>query len=83
MTSRFQGDKTPVPFNPLSTELYLSNLKTRFLPRRKHSASVMKIDKLMLYTEKKIAVCSQNHTKHINTLCGQNTEFLNVKPGGT
>jgi hypothetical protein len=35
----------------------------------------------MLYSEI-IAVCSQIHTKHINTLCGQNVEFLNVKPGG-
>jgi len=26
-----------------------------------------------------IAVCSQIHTKHTNTLCGQNVEFLNVK----
>ena len=25
-----------------------------------------------------IAVCSQIHTKHINTLCGQNVELLNV-----
>jgi len=24
------------------------------------------------------AVCSQIHTKHINTLCGQNVELLNV-----
>jgi len=30
-----------------------------------------------------IAVCSQIHTKHINTLCGQNVELLNVKLGGT
>ena len=30
-----------------------------------------------------IAVCCQIHTKHINTLCVQNTEFDNVKPGGT
>jgi hypothetical protein len=30
-----------------------------------------------------IAVCSQIHTKHINTLCGQNVELLNVKPDGT
>jgi hypothetical protein len=30
-----------------------------------------------------IAVCSEIHSKHINTLCGQNVEFLNVKPGGT
>jgi hypothetical protein len=28
----------------------------------------------MLY-EGIIAVCSQIHTKHINTLCGQNTDF--------
>ena len=26
-----------------------------------------------------IAVCSQIHTKHTNTLCGQNVEMLNVK----
>ena len=26
-----------------------------------------------------IAVCSQIHTKHINKLCGQNVELLNVK----
>jgi hypothetical protein len=26
-----------------------------------------------------IAVCSQIRTKHINTLCGQNVEMLNVK----
>ena len=32
----------------------------------------------MLYREI-IAVCSQTHTKHINTLCGQNVELLNVK----
>jgi hypothetical protein len=35
----------------------------------------------MLYRE--IAVCSEIHTKHINTLCRQNVEFVNVKPGGT
>jgi hypothetical protein len=36
----------------------------------------------MLYREI-IAVCSEIHTKHTNTLCGQNVEFVNVKPGGT
>jgi hypothetical protein len=36
----------------------------------------------MLYREI-IAVCSEIHTKHINTLCGQNVEFFNVTPGGT
>jgi len=29
----------------------------------------------MLYREI-IAVCSEIHTKHINTLCGQNVEFV-------
>ena len=32
----------------------------------------------MLYREI-IAVCSQIHTKHINTLCVQNVELVNVK----
>ena len=32
----------------------------------------------MLYREI-IAVCSQIHTEHINTLCGQSVELLNVK----
>jgi hypothetical protein len=32
----------------------------------------------MLYREI-MAVCSQIHTKHINTLCGQNVQLLNVK----
>jgi hypothetical protein len=36
----------------------------------------------MLYSEI-IAVCSEIHTKHINTQCGQNVEFVNVKHGGT
>jgi hypothetical protein len=36
----------------------------------------------MLYSEI-IAVCSEIHTKHINTLCGQYVELLNVKPGVT
>jgi hypothetical protein len=36
----------------------------------------------MLYREI-TAVCSEIHTKHINTLCGQNVELMNVKPGGT
>ena len=35
----------------------------------------------MLYREI-IAVCSEIHTKHINTLCGQNVELASVKPDG-
>jgi hypothetical protein len=36
----------------------------------------------MLYREI-IAVCSQIRTKHINTLCGQNVEFVNLEQAGT
>jgi hypothetical protein len=36
----------------------------------------------MLYREI-IAVYSEFHTKHINTLYGQNVELLNDKPPGT
>ena len=32
----------------------------------------------MLYREIMV-VCFQIHTKHINTVCGQNVELLNVK----
>ena len=32
----------------------------------------------MLYREI-IAVCSEILTKHANTLCGQNVEFVNIK----
>ena len=32
----------------------------------------------MLYREI-TTVCSEIHTKHINTVCGQNVELLNVK----
>ena len=32
----------------------------------------------MLYREI-MSLCSEIHTKHINTLCGQNVELLNVE----
>jgi len=40
--------------------------------------SVIKTSQLMLYMEI-MAACSEIHTKHINTVCGQNVELLNVK----
>jgi len=43
-----------------------------------HSVSVIQTSQLMLYREI-IAVCAQIHTKHINTLCGQNVELVNDK----
>jgi hypothetical protein len=44
----------------------------------RNSAIAPKTSQLMLYGET-IAVCSQIHTKHKNTPCGQNVELLNVK----
>ena len=52
--------------------------KTQSVPRSKHYISVIQTSQLMLYREI-MAVCSEIHTKHINTLCGQNVELLNVK----
>jgi hypothetical protein len=36
----------------------------------------------MLYREIVLA-CFEAHMEHINAVCGQNTEFVNDKPGGT
>ena len=38
----------------------------------------IKTSQLMLYREI-ITVCCEIHTKHINTVCGQNVELVNVK----
>ena len=46
------------------TELFL---KSRFVPRSKHTPSVIKTSQLMMYKEI-IAVCSEINTKHINTV---------------
>jgi hypothetical protein len=54
------------------------HLNTQSVPRSKHPVSGMETSQLMLYREI-IAVCCLIHTKHINTLCGQNVELLNVK----
>jgi len=43
-----------------------------------HGPINIRFSQLMLCREI-IAVCSQIHTKHINTRCGQNVELLNVK----
>jgi len=43
-----------------------------------HSVSVVKTGQLMLCNEI-ISVCSEIHTKHTNTLYGQDVELLNVE----
>ena len=52
--------------------LYYIGVKS--VPRSKHSVPVIQTSQLMLYREI-IAVCSEIHTKHINTLCGQEAEL--------
>ena len=50
----------------------------RPIPYRAVNTSVIQTSQLMLYREI-IAVCSQIHTKHVSTLCGQNVDLSNVK----
>ena len=50
----------------------MSELKNQFVPRKKHSASVIKTDKLLLYREK-IAVCSEIHAEHTNALWAEHS----------
>ena len=64
--SYFKGD--------IWLELY-SQIK--LVPRSKYKYLVIKTIQLTLCREI-IAVCSEIHTKHINTLCGQKVQFLGV-----
>jgi len=57
------------------SELYI---KIQPVPRSEHTVSSIKTNQLMLHREV-IVVCSQIHTIHLNTLCGLNVEFVNVK----
>ena len=55
---------------------------TKLVVTVRNFSKALKTSQLMLYREI-IAVFSQVHTKHVNTLYGQNVELLSVKPGGT
>jgi hypothetical protein len=57
-------------------------MKIQSVPRSKHSVSAIIASQLMLYREI-IAVCSETHTKHTNTLCSQNVALLNVSTDGS
>jgi hypothetical protein len=64
--------------NITKVELYL---EIQFVPCSKHSLSVIKTIKLMVYSEI-IAVCSEIYIEHTNTLCGQNVELRKVQRDG-
>jgi hypothetical protein len=46
-----------------------------------HYVSATEPNRLMLFGET-VAVYCENHTEHINTLCGQNAKSWRVKAGG-
>ena len=66
-TSRTQTKCTLFKLSLEGQKLCLSDWKTQFVPRSKHSASVIKTDKLMSYREI-IALCSEIYAKHLRTL---------------
>jgi hypothetical protein len=67
----------------LSCLLMLNRLMWRFNLKQVRLTRVnLNLEGCMMLCREIIAVCSQIHTKHINTLCGQNVELLNVKPAG-
>jgi hypothetical protein len=49
------------------------------VPRLGSFGLLVEVTSQLMLCREIIAVCSQIHTKHINTLCGQNVELLNVK----
>ena len=65
-------------FATLNVKISLSYMERPIPYRAVNTVSVIQTNQLMLYREI-IAVCSQIHTKHISTLCGQNVELSNVK----
>jgi hypothetical protein len=63
---------------PWKTKLNLNCIEDFIAYRAvKTLASVIKSNKLMLFMEITV-VCSKNHQKHVNELCGQNVKFLSL-----
>jgi hypothetical protein len=56
-------------------------VKIQLVPRSEHFPSVTKTNQSLLYTE--IIAFFFRSTQNTNTLCGQNVELVDVKPGGT
>jgi hypothetical protein len=68
--------------NPLKPKIVLIFKNSVRTAKKTQLFTITKINWLTLFKEI-IAVYSENNTKHINTLCGQNAELLIVKAGGT
>jgi hypothetical protein len=59
--------------------MHINNVR-KFIPNS-HSFSITKADQLKIFKEIKKCILV-DYLKNINTLRGQNTEFLNVTAGG-
>jgi hypothetical protein len=72
-----QNEALRTLINPLKNRIssqiiYKNSVRTS---QETHYISVAETSRLMLFREKKFAVCCENHVKHTNTFCGQNAEF--------
>jgi hypothetical protein len=66
------------PHGTLKTEFLLNNIKTQFIPHRKHSSSRnTKTNRLMFFREID-PVCCENHMKEENIFWGQDAEFFYI-----
>jgi hypothetical protein len=68
-------------FNPSKHQVHLYLKKSVPTLNKIQHVSMTTINWLTLFRET-VAVYSENHKKHINTLCGQNRELLTVMAGG-
>jgi len=82
------GEKPcPVPLCPPKISHGLTWDRTRTSAVERHPSAYRAVNTLRLGYKNQsvnaikeiIAVCSQIHTKHTNTLCGQNVELLTVQ----
>jgi hypothetical protein len=62
----------------ISSEQYKLNPN---ITENRRCASITKTNRLMLFRDT-IAVYCENHTEHINTFCGKNSEILDVEIRG-
>jgi hypothetical protein len=67
-------ESRPVRVQFFDARILSQYIKCKSVPHRKHYVTTTKPNRLMLFRET-VAVYCENHTEHINTLCGQNTEF--------
>jgi hypothetical protein len=64
-------------FNPLRTKCILLCIRTQFVPRSKHSESVIKTNLSTVFKEN-FTVCFESHTTQMQ--CNRHTKFLNGNP---